>query len=276
MNQKTLDEYRGKQQRWYAAYVEAHRKYEAITKIVEGMEVLLEDESAVPPPAVAENGVNGPYATMTIPEAIKSFLDDAGRPQKIDAIADALRSGGIQESVEESLHVRLFYPDSALQEPGEQAGAGRRRPLAARRKRRRRNPGDDPQLKKGGHMKNAALVVALAVAAPVLTGCGEPDAVILKESVFEPGVWYEVGRVTGYGDRNLSVCLDEYAPALSARAASFAAGDPAQFSLRCGERQVIDQVQEWFLRIWPGMDRLITVMILALVWRNRNRDHEHQ
>lgn len=73
------------------------------------------------------------------------------------------------------------------------------------------------------------LTLRSLVAGLLLAACSPPDAIILKESALEPGVWHEVGRVTGYGDRNLSVCLDEYAPALSERAASHST-NPVEFS----------------------------------------------
>lgn len=75
----------------------------------------------------------------------------------------------------------------------------------------------------------------LAALAFSVMACGWPhdsDAVILK-STFD-GAWVEVGRVTGYGERNLSVCLDDYAPALSDRAASLAVGKPAEFTCKAG------------------------------------------
>lgn len=72
--------------------------------------------------------------------------------------------------------------------------------------------------------------IALTVLAFVAAGCSEPDAIILRDTF--DGEWEEVGRVTGYGDRNLSVCLEEYAPALSDRAASAATLNPAKFTCR--------------------------------------------
>ena len=105
--------------------------------------------------------------------------------------------------------------------------------MALGRRRRERQedlfvaPGD---IRSAGNPFYAVTPVRCLVGvALMLAACSPPDAIILKEGALEPGVWYEVGRVTGYGDRNLSVCLDEYAPALSERAASLST-NPVEFS----------------------------------------------
>lgn len=82
-----------------------------------------------------------------------------------------------------------------------------------------------------------------ATVAPTLTpACG--GGTVRGMTSKGKGGWNEVARITGYGDRNLAVCQEEFAHALTARASWQTGGSVSSAKFECLLKEEWEAKQE--------------------------------